>query len=78
MTQLRMAGPLATALTRRRFLQIGFWGPLALARPAVGGETAVNRRSTASFGRAKRCILVFLNRGPSKLDTWDMKPKASA
>jgi hypothetical protein len=31
-----------------------------------------------SFGRAKRCILVFLNGGPSQLDLWDMKPDAPA
>ena len=29
-----------------------------------------------AFGRAKRCILVFLNGGPSHIDTWDMKPGA--
>jgi hypothetical protein len=38
------------------------------ARANVGG----------SFGRAKRCILVFLNGGPSQLDLWDMKPEAPA
>ena len=33
---------------------------------------------TATFGRAKRCILVYLSGGPSQLDTWDMKPDATA
>ena len=35
------------------------------------------KRST-TFGRAKRCLFVFLNGGPSQLDTWDMKPDAAA
>jgi hypothetical protein len=35
-------------------------------------------QADASFGRAKRCIFVFLNGGPSQLDTWDMKPGATA
>ena len=34
--------------------------------------------AAGSFGRAKRCILVFLNGGPSQLDLWDMKPEAPA
>jgi hypothetical protein len=32
----------------------------------------------AGFGRAKRCILLFLTGGPPQLDTWDLKPDAPA
>ena len=72
-------GHLASVLSRRRLLKIGFLGPLGLARPAFGEDKGVaGRPSAATFGRAKRCILVFLNGGPSQLDTWDMKPDATA
>src|SRR5262245_53506128 len=29
-----------------------------------------------SFGRARRCVLLFLTGGPPQLDTFDMKPLA--
>ncbi|MFI5455161.1 MAG: DUF1501 domain-containing protein [Isosphaerales bacterium] len=60
-------------------MQLGFLGPLGLARPAFGRDQIADPgRADATFGRAKRCILVFLNGGPSQLDTWDMKPGAPA
>src|SRR5262249_58881760 len=31
-----------------------------------------------SFGRAKRCLLLFLTGGPPQLDTFDLKPDAPA
>ena len=31
-----------------------------------------------SFGKAKRCILVYLLGGPPQIDMWDMKPLAPA
>ena len=40
------------------------------------GQTAKSQPHADGFGRAKRCILVFLNGGPSQLDTFDMKPGA--
>src|SRR5215467_172734 len=57
-------------LPRRTFLQAGLLAPFGLATTAARGG------HDPSFGRAKRCILVFLNGGPSQLDTWDMKPGA--
>src|SRR5262249_20838430 len=30
------------------------------------------------FGRAKRCLLLFLTGGPPQHDTWDLKPDAPA
>lgn len=39
-------------------------------------ESELPRSKT--FGRAKRCLFVFLNGGPSQLDTWDMKLDAPA
>ncbi len=32
----------------------------------------------ASFGRAKRCLLLFLTGGPPQHDTFDLKPDAPA
>ena len=51
---------LCDGVTRREFLRVGGLGPLGLSLPALlqsraGAETAV-----PSFGRAKRCIQLFL------------------
>jgi hypothetical protein len=66
-------------LTRRDLLQIGALGPLGLslagyaqAREAVQAA----RPAAAGFGRAKRCILLYLWGSPSQHDTWDPKPDA--
>jgi hypothetical protein len=65
---------------RRALLEMGTLGAVGLSLPAL-----LRARETMShdgedlgraFGRAKRCILVFLNGGPSHIDTWDMKPNA--
>lgn len=67
------------ATTRRQFLQAGALGPLGLSLPGLlQASVARGAGAAATFGRAKRCILVFLNGGPSQLDTWDMKPGAPA
>jgi len=73
------SAPPAPGRSRRWLLQLGFLGPLGLARPAFGRDQIADPgRADATFGRAKRCIFVFLNGGPSQLDTWDMKPGAPA
>lgn len=72
---------LCTGLTRRDFLNVGGTGMLGLglsdllaaqssAATAPGGDLA------ASFGKAKRCIILFLYGSPSQLETYDMKPDA--
>lgn len=64
---------------RRDFLRLGALGGAGLCLPALLRATAARASVTdGSFGRAKRCILVFLNGGPSQLDLWDMKPDAPA
>jgi hypothetical protein len=77
---------LCDGLTRRDLLQVGGASFLGLtlsrlleaqselpgARPALHGDLS------ASFGRAKRCILLFLYGSPSQLETFDMKPNAPA
>jgi hypothetical protein len=54
-------------------LHIGAIGALNLSLPPV---LAASERLTrnGSAATADACILVFLNGGPSHLDTWDMKP----
>ncbi|HUE70889.1 MAG TPA: DUF1501 domain-containing protein [Pirellulaceae bacterium] len=60
---------------RRDFLRLGMLGSLAASLPAAAfGEPG----KEASFGRAKRCILLFLTGGPSQHDTFDCKPDAPA
>lgn len=70
---------LCSGLTRRDALRVGGLGVTGLgldqflaARAAA--ETA--QSSDPTFGRAKRCLLVFLYGSPSQLETFDMKPKA--
>ncbi|MBL8797312.1 MAG: DUF1501 domain-containing protein [Planctomycetia bacterium] len=54
-------------------LQVGAIGALNLGLPRL---LAASERAKVSGQTAKAdsCILVFLNGGPSHLDTWDMKP----
>ncbi|MCA9094803.1 MAG: DUF1501 domain-containing protein [Planctomycetaceae bacterium] len=69
-------------LPRRVLLQAGLFAPLGMASfgmaPATARASTNEENSSPSFGRAKRCIFIFLNGGPSQLDTWDMKPHAPA
>lgn len=62
-------------LDRREFLQLGALAGLGLTLPRLlaAGESPAAR---AGSGRARSCILLFLEGGPSHLDTWDMKPAA--
>jgi hypothetical protein len=64
-------------LPRRDFLQLGLLAPLGLSLPMLQEARARSRpRPGSRHGRARQCILVFLNGGPSQLDTFDMKPAA--
>jgi hypothetical protein len=58
----------------------GLFGPAAMAAAlqAVSGKAVAGTTSGDGFGRAKRCILLFMWGGPSQLDTFDMKPQAPA
>ena len=68
-------------LTRRDLLHVGALGPLGLN---LAGWARAKEASTAAaplaggFGRAKRCILLYLWGSPSQLETWDPKPEAPA
>src|SRR5262245_18714114 len=58
-------------LSRRRVLQAGAAGWLGLTLPRLLAAEGKGKSHVADH-----CILIFLNGGPSHLDTWDMKPEA--
>lgn len=68
--------------SRRQWLTIGglsampCLSPTAITSAAVAGSP-LNCKSSPTFGRAKRCLLLFLTGGPSQYETWDPKPDAS-
>ena len=64
-------------LTRRRALRIGASGLIGgLSLPWLLEAQA--KAATAKPGKAKSCIFIFLEGGPSQLDMWDLKPEAPA
>ena len=67
------AGALCDRITRRRLLEVGGLGAVGLSLPGL-----LRAEAAAPRARAKSCIIVFLNGGPSHLDMWDMKPDAPA
>ncbi|MCI0704204.1 MAG: DUF1501 domain-containing protein [Planctomycetia bacterium] len=75
-------------MTRRTLLRLGAVGGLSLpsflravAAPSEGlrplAKNAKNAKSDG-FGRAKRCLILFLTGGPPQHDTFDPKPDAPA
>lgn len=68
-------------LGRREFLRAGSLGLLGLSLPQLLQRQAEAASGAApagrTFGRAKRCILLFMWGGPAQQDTWDMKPDAA-
>jgi len=63
--------------TRRRILQAGSLALAGVTLPKLLWADAA-RQAAGAKARADRCILVFLDGGPSHLDMWDMKPAAPA
>lgn len=57
-------------ITRREWLRLGALAPLGLGLPRL--------LSAAEPPRARSCLLIFLEGGPSHIDLWDMKPEAPA
>lgn len=75
----RIPGPslrLCDRIVRRDFLRFGSLAALSIpsARPVLAAANSAG----GSFGRAKRCLLLFLTGGPPQHDTWDPKPNATA
>jgi len=64
-------------LSRRHMLRIGGLAPLGLTLPSLLGasQTAAGSRGS-TFGRAKRCLMLYMWGGPAHQDTFDLKPHA--
>src|SRR5262245_39138746 len=63
-----MQPPMRPLLPRRQFLKLGLFSALAMG---------VGRRAFAQVAppaRARACILLYMEGGPSHLDTFDLKP----
>src|SRR5437588_11794476 len=80
---LSVAGPTVRTcqgISRRELLRAGGLGLFGLSLPGLlrgqARAAALDRPST--FGKAKSCLIVFLNGGASHHDTFDMKPAAPA
>src|SRR5262245_21033913 len=70
---------LCDGIGRRDFLTVGGLGALGLALPATARAAPASPGARLpGFGRARRCVLLFLTGGPPQLDTWDLKPDAPA
>jgi hypothetical protein len=69
---------LCTGLTRRDLLEVGGASLAGLSLEHLLAAEQVRSWTTAreSFGRAQRCIVLFLYGSPSQLETVDMKPAA--
>src|SRR5262245_56426517 len=58
-------------LSRRELLRVGGIGALGLTLPQL-----LQAEQGGAASKADRCIVIYLNGGPSHLDMWDMKPDA--
>ncbi|MCA9168515.1 MAG: DUF1501 domain-containing protein [Planctomycetales bacterium] len=71
---------LCDGLSRREFLRAGSLGMASvfgLSAVGSGAPSELPGKSLGSFGKAKRCIVLFLMGGPPQHSTWDPKPLAS-
>ena len=71
--------PQGLSWTRRECLRAGLlgMGACGLSLPRLL-QADLHRSREQRDCRADRCILLFLDGGPSHLDMWDMKPAAPA
>ena len=69
----RCPGPLAD-MQRRSFLAGGLGGLLGMSIPWWQARAAATAAAGATTGHPKACILLWMNGGPSHLDTFDPKP----
>lgn len=70
---------LCDGLTRRDALRVGGLGGLGLATSLALQNHALASEFNSDyshFGKAKRCLLLYLYGAPSQIETFDMKPQA--
>jgi Protein of unknown function (DUF1501) len=65
-------------ISRRRILQAGGLGALAMGMPGVVAAAVDDKRGLGGGAADRSCIFILLCGGPSHLDTWDLKPAAPA
>lgn len=65
-------------VSRRDLLQVGVMGPLGLGVADLLRLRAEAAEAPRRAGKAEACILVWLDGGPTHLDTFDPKPEAPA
>jgi hypothetical protein len=70
--------PSAIGLTSREILRLGGLSPLGLGLSALLAGQSKAAPGSRSRPKAKSCLLVFMEGGPSHIDLWDMKPDAPA
>ncbi len=68
----------AQGRSRREFLRAGGLSLFGLNLPTLlhARDLSVVQPGSASFGKAKACILLFMWGGPAQQETWDLKPDA--
>ncbi len=69
---------LCVSTSRREMLRLGSLLPLGLSLPTLLAQRAAGANAITGSGRAKSCLIIFMEGGPSHIDLWDMKPNAPA
>src|SRR5262245_6141976 len=65
-------------ISRRGFLRVGSLCPLGIGLSQyLRASDALARSGTAPRGKAQACILLWLEGGPSQMDTWDPKSNSN-
>jgi hypothetical protein len=73
---------LCDGISRRDWLRLGTLSPLSLSLPGLLSQQSSAAEAAgkhpSSFGKAKRCVILWMGGGPAQQDTFDMKPEAPA
>lgn len=64
-------------LNRRGFVKLGIGGLMSMLFAQFLDPTMAKALGKAGAAKPKNCILLWMNGGPSHLDTWDPKPGAT-
>lgn len=73
---MNRAAQQSTLITRRKLLQAGGIGALAMGLPGTVAASVDASRGLRGVAADRSVIFVLLCGGPSHLDTWDLKPEA--
>src|SRR5881398_2077822 len=78
MHQPRSSAGARSALHRRDFLRVGSLTPLGIGLAQfLHASRGLAAPESPVQGKAQACILLWLEGGPSQMDTWDPKPNSS-